>query len=401
MRVGPRMRSLRLTSRRLSSAAVAAAPGAAPAKKEPRGKLIPAMGAMSAAAATAAGATYLLSRTFVEDAGFREKLRREKGYISRWIEDDVLVNYAPSAWAQEVRIQDDVLSAPPVEEAGVPFEVLNVGSLHAAPPMTIFGQLAYGRFAGLDMADVYTQCGAVPADASEAAPMPTFGGGAVNPSPPLAAGAPTLMVGSGGDPALGPIAADDSEPGEPAGSLASALPPGGWVAGDPALSAKYYSGGPDGARYGAGAERDLQRWHAAWTMSPPPATLDRQLVPDRQGRHFDELLALYKSGVGAEAGGGGVEGSATAAGGRLISMPEGLRDEAHLAGAGSARRWQWLQLQEAYLEAEEAAVEASIEGMQQLAAQGEGGGIALLRMQARKRMLHSALLELNYEKRNV
>ena len=37
--------------------------------------------------------------------------------------------------------------------------------------------------------------------------------------------------------------------------------------------------------------------------------------------------------------------------------------------------------------------------MTRLATQSEGGGVGLMRMQARKRVLHQALIELEYEQR--
>ena len=86
-------------------------------------------------------------------------------------------------------------------------------------------------------------------------------------------------------------------------------------------------------------------------------------------------------------------------------MPEALRDDSHLQAAelssdvARSRRLQWLQLHEAYLEAEEEAIDAHLDAAINLAARSEGGGVAVMRMQARKRLLHAALIELDYEQR--
>jgi hypothetical protein len=188
---------------------------------------------------------------------------------------------------------------------------------------------------------------------------------------------------------------DDDAAAEPPGSLAAST--ARFVEDEPALG-PYLSDGADGARYSAGAEASRL---AAWTMAKPPALPTRQLVPDKAGRRFEDLLRQYARDAALDVG--SLPSTSARSGWRLISLPEVLRDDSHLEASGlshvPARRLQWLRLYEAYLEAEEQALDAHLGAMTKLATQSEGGGVAMMRMQARKRVLHQALVELEYEKR--
>ena len=342
---------------------------------------MPTTAALSTAAVAGASAVYLLSRTFVEDASFREKLRSERSTVASWIEDEVLAKYAPAAWAQSVRIHDELGS-----EAGQGVQQLhmpNVGVLQPPPSeLSTMGQLFYGRFAGLDLMDIYTRSGAFKSTA-EGSSM-------------RIAGIDLGVAPIAGNPNFAAMAPDDDDAAaEPPGSLAAST--ARFVEDEPALG-PYLTDGADGARYSAGAEASRL---AAWTMAKPPALPTRQLVPDKAGRRFEDLLRQYARDAALDVG--SLPSTSARSGWRLISLPEVLRDDSHLEASGlshvPARRLQWLRLYEAYLEAEEQALDAHLGAMTKLATQSEGGGVAMMRMQARKRVLHQALVELEYEKR--
>ena len=388
--IGIKMRrTIIRSSRRLLSAVAASPTTAPPVKPAERGRLLPTTAALSTAAVAGAGAVYLLSRTFVEDASFREKLRSERSTVASWIEDEVLAKYAPAAWAQSVRIHDELGSE--AEQGVHQLHMPNVGVLQPPPSeLSTMGQLFYGRFAGLDLMEIYTRSGAFKSTA-EGSSMHI-------------AGIDLGVTPIAGNPNFAAMAPDDDDAAaEPPGSLAASMTR--FVEDEPALG-PYLTDGADGARYSAGAEASR---YAAWTMAKPPALPTRQLVPDKAGRRFEDLLQQYARDAALDVG--SLPATSARSGWRLISLPEVLRDESHLTNRDEshleasglshvpARRLQWLRLYEAYLEAEEQALDAHLGAMTRLATQSEGGGVGLMRMQARKRVLHQALIELEYEQR--
>jgi hypothetical protein len=178
---------------------------------------------------------------------------------------------------------------------------------------------------------------------------------------------------------------------------------------------------PDGARWGGGSEG------GAWyTQGPPPPQSTRLLVPAREAARFEEALLRYAVTLEALPRSGATRtptappsppaapavGVGAAVGSRVISLPEDLRDGCYGSGCGTAAgeageggegggggdtaplgavraaRLQWLRVQEAYAEAEEAALALTHAALRREAARHNGGGAgALLRVGERRRQV--------------
>lgn len=197
---------------------------------------------------------------------------------------------------------------------------------------------------------------------------------------------------------------------------------------------------PDGARWGGGGS-ESGAWH---TQGGPPPQSARLLVPAREAARFEEALLLYAIAIealprsedaplvhrplhGASAALPSPPTAlpaavAAAAGSRVISLPEDMRDgcygldcgtaggeggqgggDAALLDAVRAARLQWLRVQEAYAQAEEAALAQTHAALRRDAGRhgGGGGGSALLRVSERRRQVAHVCATLRHEKKEV
>ena len=193
---------------------------------------MPTAAAASVVGAASVGSTYYMASRFVEDAGFRKWMRGDYSRVADWLEETVLVEYAPPSWKRQVRIQEDyelseddhgaaALHRPLPPPTAVGVGSFNIGVAPFAPPsMSEPGQRFYGRLAGLT-----DEAGAVQVA------LPTSGGGGGGGSsssgddgggadaPPAAAplGAPSINFAGGAPasaltaPSLSPIVTDEQE----------------------------------------------------------------------------------------------------------------------------------------------------------------------------------------------
>lgn len=330
-------------ARRLSTAVAASA--SAPA--EGRSYLVPGSVALSVVGAAAAGSTYVLTSRFVEDAEFRSWLRREQPAVSRMVEHQVLVDYAPAAWAQEVRIQDDGALADSEADAvamgPVPAGATNVGVFSPAPSgMGSMGVLFFGRFAG------HTPASTAPEPDRAPPTIPSTISSNLTTGPSGDAAQPTPL----------PSIAADEEGGDESDSG--------------------FDG--DGVPWGSLSEPALM---AAWKASAPPEMPTRLLVSVKAARRYEQALVAARvaaSGAVGEDGAADADGSA-----RLISMPLALQAELSepSPSAGAEEQLLLLRVQEAYIGAEVEALEENVYLARKRAQACQGGGIALGRMDER------------------
>ena len=329
-------RVLRCGRRALSTAATTAEPAE-------RGWFKPTMAAMSTAGAAAAGATYALAAKTVDDDEFRTWLRRDYTSVARWIEDDVLVNYAPTSWALQIRIQDDCPGEAAL--ARVLPDWPNPGAFPTpSSEMTEIGRQCFWRLNPTALRKSATEVASAPGQSSPSA--------GVVPSP--IAGMPSSM------PRLEPIAANDEE--ESHESVEE----------------------EDDSKWTSPNLEDLV---SAWTTGVPPADPAILHVPEASAARYGAALRAYAGEQMANESVGGI----VTGGSRVIRLPRLLRDDDGEGGGGGGsggsadleRGLQRLRASGAYINAELAALDVSSAALSKRAARGEGGGTALSRVKER------------------
>ena len=181
--------------RGLSTAAVAAE------EEAPRGKLVPTLAAASSISAAAGAVVYMGSKRFVDSAEFRTDVRRDHAQVAQWVEDVVLREYAPTSWAKQIRIEDDLAQGSQLEElSAARLSGLNIGTAPFAPAtMSQAGQQFFMRFSEPPAAAEPTV--AVSSEAAVSASERAVATALF--SPPKGDASPTL--------ALAPIAPDDAD----------------------------------------------------------------------------------------------------------------------------------------------------------------------------------------------
>jgi len=407
--------ALRRSRRSLSTAA------AAPAEAEEKpGKLVPTLVAASGMATVASGIAYYVCNRFVQEKAFRDSLRAEHETVAKYVEEKLLPDYAPTSWAQQVRIEDDLALGEQDEQiAGLLVGAVNPGISPARPldPPGIIGKNYFGRFLGVSAVEAASAAAAAAAANPDAA-------GAVhssNASAAAAAASSLLHGGAGRGSAtnmisnteaiqagpLEPIAPDDEGGDEPLSLTTMSRAEG-------VQRELEEHGGPDGARWCAATVEALV---SAWGAAAPPQNAARLRVPVAAAQKYERALAEYlrvESGSAAESAAGAsslaVATTAPDVDGRcMIVLPETMQDgmfaepaaEPSAIAATSPVRLAFLRVQEEYARAEADALDSSLRATLQHVQSGGGGGIALQRMTERRRLLTHKLAALDHEKREV
>ena len=373
---------VRIVARRLAT--VVASPGPASQEANAGGVFGKRTAAVTISSLIGLGGAYALTHKFVNDREFRVMLRQDHSTISDWVEGYLLVNYAPVAWSKQVRIQDDLATGDPldiIDPADIitsQSTIINIGLCPKPPTLSSYGRAFFRRFAGLP---------------------PLLAEPAVGERP-----APTNIADSSAmwtaqdvvEPKMGlelhPVA-DDEEAGEPVGSLVANL----HEFGEPTLDENAQT---DAVRWGATSADALL---AAWAISPPPDVPHRLHVPSSSARRFEQALVPIDASAVARTS------KATSPGWAIIQMPAEMADESQFEAIEATlnppqarqRRLEWLRVQHEFFAAEADALDANMRQIVRLAARAEGGGIALSRMQERRRRLAQRLEDLDFEKQEI
>ena len=267
----------RAASRRLSTAATPAA------EAEGSGRMMPMLAAASGVATIIYGVGYVVCNKFVNEREFRDSMRTDYAQVGKVIEEKLLPEYAPSSWAKQVRIEDDIDLGVREERPSLP---LIRSSNPGGPPKIpagepgLVGKNYFGRFLGVSSTDAIAAAAAAAA-ADPAAAAAAQGGNAASAASSLFAsagqGSATSMIGNAEAIMAGPLEpiAPDEDEGEEPFSVGS----------DPvALAAETLreSGGPDGVRWTAAASAEALV--SAWSASKPPQNSIRLLVPEPAAR---------------------------------------------------------------------------------------------------------------------
>ncbi len=415
----------RVVSRRLSTA-ITSAPPAAAAESESRGVIMPTLGFLAASGATSVAACWFGGKRYVEDMETRKWLRTSRPGVATLVEEN-LKEYAPSAWSQSIRIDDDAAEAPAGHEAPFASGAPNVGSILLVPAARgLLGDTFFGRLHGVIGEAPASPAPAVPAgEATAAASAPSDQGDRGGPLTLAAApGAPSAAAG-GPSLEFEPIAPDDE--GDAADSIdavVEAAADGGSL--DAPLGALREcsarlrsSGGPDGAAWGeflSGSDSVVERTRA-WAARSPPERPARLRVSDRAAERYEMALRAYDAAARGAAAARATPPPPRSRGGsggavRLIALPDEFLDDSgygvpRAAAAGHEEerrvRLQWLRVQEAFALAELEAVEAQHVGVRRTREwwRSEAGGMASLRLRERESRLRARLAELKWQKGQV
>jgi len=312
--------------------------------------------------------------------------------LASFVEVTILPDYAPR-WARQVRIEDDASEGIAALRMTPQQTGNSLGAVHLPTGMSDFGQRFFGHFIEAVAAspDVPTGLAVLAAQAEQEA-------------------APVSRRQSAAEVPLGPIAADEAEH----------------------EAIRHFDdvdidqhAGLDGTRWGAVNEDELL---AAWSASAPPDMPAKLLVSEKAALHFEQQLAeFYRLRTAHERDFGGTASAESVGsihrhpvlsnGRSLISLPEEMRDGAYgtarAEDAGTslhhlplhaaqlrrrALRTQWLCVQEAYAQSEAEALDEGLRVVTRRAQRCEGGGVALRRMNVRRRQLQRRLIDLELDK---
>jgi len=351
-------------------------------------------------------------RRYESDAEFRRWMRADLAYVARRL-DTFLEEYMPAS-AQSIRIEEDALEAPTIPGPRPQSTRVNPGAA-PAPDQGLTEPKLFTRFT------------------PQAAPL--------GPTPSLAAAASDRTAQLPPAVEVSAPAASNTETShqpEPAttGAEKAAAATSRLLSG---VAAAAEAAAEDSGNADDGAEEDAPDgrvspngclWSAVredeaaiWASAAPPETAAQLLVPAAAAQRYDEAMALFDRRAAAlgvsvdevdlpSAAEGKV--AATPAGGPsateawvLISLPEAFQDcrwgselLAEGTGGGSAvreMRLQWLRVQEAYAIAELEALTPRIAAMQRQS----GRGLAMMRMDHRRRQLQWKLYALDADKGRV
>ena len=350
------------------------------------------------------------TKKFVDEAEFRAWLRKEQPQVAEWLETTVLPDYAPSAWAQQIRIEDDLADGDDDFEGSPPLALpatLNVGVIHPAEAPRRGVMKFYKTFKdGPAKLVPQTTPTEAPADAATNA---TPSAAAMN------AHAAKMQEDAG------PVAEDDEdadadfvtieyrhERGEltPADADCCAID-----AAEEAAALLEQHGGPDGVRWlDPSNEAALL---SAWSSAPPPIAPLRLLVPDKAAHNYEKKLADHTAQCIAAAAPPGAEAAdprpvaptrSRLGGRRVIALPGDLLDASSQdedEASDESIRLSELRVREAYAEAELKAIDSVFIVAERKAYFGEGAGTAVQRMKDRKRHLKQYLRDVAAEKRSL
>ena len=404
-----RTRHVATAVRRLSTKtgdAIAVASASAGAETEASSRLVPISAGVASLAAAATAAVYMGSKRFVEEAEFRTSVRKDYGQVAQLIEGTVLADYAPSSWAQHVRIEDDLAEGDAAELISpCPPATFSVGITLPATA-TDSNMQFFKKFADATTGSTSAPVMATPMGKPNALPSALS-------LPQPGAAPPTAQLP---ETVLEPMAEDEEETADSAhvDGFARLDDDCDYCAVDAAYAAHKLldeHGGADGARWGDASETALL---TTWLTAAPPETSLRLLVPAKAARKYEQLLAEYKA---SQRRGLGDAPTASArrpvaptrmqAGGRsIIALPEEMLEGAHVEWDVDAQfderalreRLCQLRVYSAYAQAEIKSIESNYWVAESRAYFGVGGGTVARRMMDRKRLLRQKLLDLDAEK---